>query len=465
VGRQALLFAVAATLVVAATGCGGAGENKAGKSGAAEETVVLKLAQHDSSFSGRQFAAAVERRSGGAIRIDVTDGWESDRVDSERRTVRDVRVGEADLGVVAARAWDTLGVTSFQALLAPFLVGTLEHERRVLESPLAARMLAGVARAGVVGVALLPGALRRPFGYRRPLVGREDYRGARMGVKPGYVEDETFRTLGASTRDYLTLTGASREGAAVDLSTIATLGWRGRTLATNVVFWPRAETVIMNREAFLALTPHQRQILRSAERDAMRPRLAEIGRIEATALQSLCARRLTRLVAASATQIAALRAAVKPVYGELGRNPRTRQLMAEIRGLDDGTATDPLRCPGPAAGSVARLEGTWQSAVTGRELLAAGASAAEAATYQGSGMLELHDGRWVFRGDHTTVTGSYALTGDLVRLTMRTCTSNPCSPGATTEYTWSVYRDTLSLTRQTGPFWPRLVAKPSRRAG
>ena len=102
--------------------------------------------------------------------------------------------------------------------------------------------------------------------------------------------------------------------------------------------------------------------------------------------------------------------------------------------------------------------------MTREELRAAGAAPAEAARYAGSGTLELDDARWVFRGDRTTVTGTYVVDGDVVRLTMRTCTANPCSPGMTTEYTWSVYRDTLSLARLPGrSFWPAIVARPVRR--
>jgi hypothetical protein len=49
-------------------------------------------------------------------------------------------------------------------------------------------------------------------------------------------------------------------------------------------------------------------------------------------------------------------------------------------------------------------------------------------------------------------------------MTMVTCTVNPCSPGAVTEYTWSVYRNNLTLARDpAGTFWPRLVAAPSTR--
>ena len=93
-----------------------------------------------------------------------------------------------------------------------------------------------------------------------------------------------------------------------------------------------------------------------------------------------------------------------------------------------------------------------------------GGTAAEAATYAGAGVLELEDGRWTFRNDRATVTGTYRVAGDVLALTMDTCTANPCSPGASTEYGWSRYRDTLTLTRRPGQeFWPRLVAKPSRR--
>src|SRR5262249_58998269 len=198
---------------MAAAGCGGAGADKAGGK-EPEKRIVLTLGEHDPSHGGTQFAAAVEKLSGGAIRIHVNSAWENAWVDAERRTVDDIRSNKVDLAVVGARVWDTLGVTSFQALLAPVLVGDLDLQRRVLQSPLADEMLSGVERTGVAGVAVLPGALRRPFGYRRPLVGPGDYRGARMGVKPGRVEEETFRGLGATTRGFNTLRGASREGAA-----------------------------------------------------------------------------------------------------------------------------------------------------------------------------------------------------------------------------------------------------------
>jgi TRAP-type C4-dicarboxylate transport system substrate-binding protein len=463
--RAAGTTALAALLGLAVAACGG-GADKAGghRSG---KPLVLTLEQSDPDFSGAQFAAAVERASGGSIRIDVSPEWHRDRVDFEAGVVENVRARRSDLGVVGARVWDTLGVTSFQALVAPFLVDSLALEQEVLESPVAGRMLAGVERDGVVGVALLPGPPRRPFGYRRALVGRADYRGMRMGVYPGRVEQATLRSLGANTRFYLNLGGASREGAILNFSAIAGgVGYRGKTVAGNVVFWTRPETVVMNRKAFEALSPAQRAILRDAGRQAVAPRLAEVERLEKDALASICEQRLATLVTVPPADVAALHAAVRPVYAALARNPETKDLLARIGQLRARRAPDAevVRCPSPAQSRASQVEGRWQSRVSADALLASGASEAEATTYAGSGTLELKNGRWVFRGDQTTVTGTYSVEGDVIRLTMRTCTVNPCSPGAITEYVWSVYRDTLSLTRRQGlSYWPRLVASSSRR--
>jgi TRAP-type C4-dicarboxylate transport system substrate-binding protein len=450
-----------------AAGCGGSGADKAGGGETGGKPVVLTLVEHDPTYGGAQFAAAVEKLSGGEIQVDLDTTWENRYVDAERRTVEDVRTGKADLAVVGARVWDTLGVDGFDALLAPFLVDNVELERRVLSSPLAARMLPRVTRDGVVGLALLPGALRRPFGYTRALVGRKDYAGARMGVKPGRIEAATLLSLGATTRNFNTLSGASREGAVPDLSTIASLGWRGRTLAANVVFWPRVETVVVNRGAFAALTPSQQAVLRGAGREAFGPRLLELDQVESKALGTICERGLARLVTATPAQISALRSAVRPVYRQLERNPLTRRSLAEIKRMGGAaSAVEPLRCGARAPTVAPALEGVWSSAVTRRELLAEGASAAEARTYAGPAALQLKGGRWVFRGQRTTVTGRYTSEGDTIRMTMVTCTVNPCSPGAVTEYSWSVYRNTLTLTPSpTGTFWPRLVAEPAKRLG
>ena len=137
------------------------------------------------------------------MRIELVLAGRNFEVQYERGVVQDVRSGKADLGIVGVRVWDTMGVTAFGALLAPLLVNSFEAERRVVESELLPeRMLKGVEGAGVVGIALLPGALRRPFGFAHAFLRPEDYRGATVGIRPGALARQTFHALGAVAKGH-----------------------------------------------------------------------------------------------------------------------------------------------------------------------------------------------------------------------------------------------------------------------
>lgn len=462
---RTLLASAAVALAVAGTAH--AGGARAPATTPASTPVVLTLATGDEAFAAA-YAEAVSRLSGGTMRIDVRVGRGA-QANYERFTVEDVRKGKAQLGSVGARVWDTLGVTSFRAVLAPFLVDSLELQRRVLQSPLVPRLLAGLDGAGVVGLAVLPGPLRRPFGVTRALAGPQDYRGATIGIKFGGVARATLGALGANVKGYTleSWRGARLDGAELDVHTIElnALDAEARALTANVVLWPRPQTVFANRDAFRRLTPAQREILQRAGRLARAPEAARMVREQRDALSVLCARRPDLLVTASPTELVALGRAVRPVYAALEHDGETRAAIASIRRLRARAGgVEDLRCPAGRAASAAQLEDAWSVSVNREELAAAGASAAEAATYSGSSTLSLEDGRWTFSGERATVTGTYAVDGAVLRLTMRTCTANPCEPGATTEYAWRVDRGTLALERRPGrAFWPALVVRPLAR--
>ena len=328
-------------------------------------------------------------------------------------------------------------------------------------------MLEGVEPLDLVGLAVLPGLLRRPFGLSRPLLGPDDYAGATFGIRYGGVARDTIEALGATAKGYRSGSLAGLDGAELDPWTIARNDYdeAGAALTENVVLWARPETIVIGRKAYDRLPPAQQEILRLAGRETLAPMAARLEKEQQSALEATCARGKLSLATASAAHIAALRAAVQPVYDELERDVATRELIAGIRKLRSGVERESVHCAASRR-NVTELEGVWRSSATRAEMVANGASAAEAATYHGPGTLEFKDGRWTFHGDRATVTGTYVVAGGGVRLTMRTCTANPCSPGAATEYGWSVYRDALSLTRRPGlPFWPRLVVKPSRMVG
>ena len=349
---RAVVAAAAVALVAAASASAGSGPDKAGgreqPSKPVGKPVTLVLASGDGAFADA-YAAAVARLSGGTIRIDVRVGRVL-QANYERFTVEDVRRGKAQLGSVAARIWDTMGASSMRALVAPLLVDSLALQRRVLESPLAGQMLAGLDRAGVVGLALTPGPLRRPLGMTRPLRGPQDYRGATVGIKFGGVARSTFETLGAKVTGY-TRGQALFDGAELDLKTIADADYdrRAKEITANVVLWARPQTVFANRAAFARLTPSQRAILRRAGREAIGPEAARIEKEQKEALAVICDRSPDVLTTASRSELAALRRAIQPVYAALERDPQTKRLIAEIRRLRaSGSQARPSRPGVPA---------------------------------------------------------------------------------------------------------------------
>ena len=345
---------VAAALVFVAAACGGSFD----KAGAVRPSppVVLTLAAHDDDTAAGTFAAAVDRLSGGSLRIRIAGNWRASgtrrEIDFERGMIGDVRSGRVPLGIVGVRVWDTLGVQQFQALVAPFLVNSLALEDRAFETPFARRALAGVRKAGVVGVALLPGPLRRPLGLTRALVRPQDYRRARIAIRLGEVAKATFRALGATPAGSIPSASdlVGFDGVEVDPLTITetSLDAGAHALTGNVIYWPKPQTVVMNRDSFDRLTAAQRQILAAAGRQALLPELARIRRAQQLGVAALCAGTLP-IVTASAPELAALHRAVHPVYVQLERNPFTRQWIAQItRFRDEGSAKPTsLRCPGP----------------------------------------------------------------------------------------------------------------------
>ena len=332
---RAALAAFGVALVLVAAACAGGEGDKAGRKQQAQP-LVLTLESEATPLTGApEFAEAVERVSEGSMRIQFVYAGRGTEAEWER-VVEDIRGGKAQLGIVDARVWDTIGVTSFQALLAPFLVDSLELER-LLESPLATRMLEGVEQADVVGIALLAGPLRSPFGISHPLVGPTDYRGATIGIRPAGLMRTALQALGAGTKVYVPGVLSGLDGADSNPKAIDYNSWSG-ALTINVVLWPKPYTIFMNRDAFDALTSEQ-EILREAGRETLAPELADVARDSSEALAEACIRGAITLVSASAADLAALREAVQPVYEELESDPDTRELIGdhEMRAAEPAT--------------------------------------------------------------------------------------------------------------------------------
>jgi TRAP-type C4-dicarboxylate transport system substrate-binding protein len=351
--RVVLVVVAAAAVGLAATRLGSEPSNRAGGVNRSK-AVVLTLASHETGADTRAWAQAVRRLSHGSLRIVVKGNWRRSQVDYEKDTIADVRSGKVSLASIPVRAYDTIGVRSFQGLLAPFLIDSYALQDKVLASRLPTRMLSGVQRLGVVGVALLPGPLQKVLSIGGPTLAPSDYHPQEIAIHRSEVAASTFRALGTHSTELAGEPGPQIGVIEADLVELVANRYNlitaDETLPSNVSFWPRVVSVVMNDKAFAALTPAQRRVLeRSAA--ALGPAMKRLEHDERGALAVICRGAKGpggfAFLTATPSNLAALRRAVTPVYRRLGRDDATRSVIASVEAMKEHVTRAPApECPG-----------------------------------------------------------------------------------------------------------------------
>jgi TRAP-type C4-dicarboxylate transport system substrate-binding protein len=464
----------AAALVVAillvAPGCSGG--TKAGGRGATH-AIVLTMASQIAGGQPNQlarFASEVARRSGGTVRIDFKADWRAGDPHQELDTIRDVKAGRVDLGWVGARAWDWVGVSNFDPLVAPLLIDSYPLERAVFARGIPQRMLQGVGRAGVVGIGVLPGPMRKLLGVRHAFRFAADFRGETIGAQ-GLVAGEMFLALGARPRQMFAqeMLG-TLDAVESQMSAILGNGYdkSARYLSANLNLWPRPLVIFASRKVFGSLSAKQRDALRAGAAAAVSEALAASQKEDAGAVRALCARGMLAFVDLTSAQLGNLRRAVAPVYRRLERHAAARQAIREIEALKPAFAPVPAIHCGPASTSRATtatpIDGSWRMTVSVDQLRRSPVYRVygnDNPTQQdfnadaGAYTFVFHDGRLrssiegqVSNGRDT---GTYRIDGDRVIFHI----TGGHDVGETWVYRWSVYRDTLTFTKpQTGAQGP-----------
>jgi TRAP-type transport system periplasmic protein len=419
-GRIRLVtIALAMIGAVLAGGCsgGGAAGDKAGGSG---EPVVLRLANTSGDLNAApvigDFVSQVKERSGGNLRIQVVNRWGEYAADAEQQVVRAVAAGKADLGWAGARVFDTMGVTSFQALQAPMLIDSYPLERAVVASDLPGQMLQGLNKVGVRGLGLLADGLHKPIGVDHPMLDAPDWRGITFGTFRSRIQAQAIRSLDATPLEAF---GSERDQALKDGKLQAfelhLFGYETNVLAprapyvtANVNLWPQMDVLLANPARLAALTDQQRGWLRQAASDAA-GRSAALADRDARLVTFLCASG-ARFANASQADLAALRKAFAPVYASLQQDPQTRAFIQRIQELKQAIPAEaplaiPAGCtgkaPAPSAVStgtaLAGLDGTYRWTMTKQDAVASKTepkSPEHLAEFPWTFTMTLKDGTW-----------------------------------------------------------------------
>jgi len=317
--RRIIQWAVAAMLAASAlalTACSGSSSDKAGGADAVEPR-VLTLASPigDAPAPLLSWAKEVNRLSDGTLAVEFKEYWRGGEKLFEAGTLEDVKAGKVDMGWVGSRVFDTVGITSFQALVAPLLIDSHDLQGRVFEEKIPERMLEGVSELDLVGIGVLPGPMRKVLGVSKPFARPGDFQGEVVGFQDSGVGDATLRALGATPRAMSS--GAELDGVDAYEQQLASIAGNSydmsaRYLTPNLNLWPRPYVIVMGEEAFESLTDEQQSALRAAAAAAMPEALASERRDDEEAAGILCRRGLT-FAAASESDLSELRSAIEPV--------------------------------------------------------------------------------------------------------------------------------------------------------
>jgi TRAP-type transport system periplasmic protein len=476
--RLALLLITAAAAAASLPGCLGGGSDRVGGDAPADTHVLTILDPFSSGAEVAAFDSEVARLSHGALRVRVVNGTD-DGPANEAAAIRAMQGGRADLAFAGTRAWDEFGAKRLRALSAPMLIDSYGLEGRVLASELVDPMLEELRPLGVVGIGILPGPIRRPYGVSHRLAAPGDFSGSIIGTQQSALADRTMRVLGATPRRLPAtvhtlsgLDGMERQAPGIEGDRLDT---KGSHLMTNVDLWPRPIVVFAGKRSYGTLSDAERQILRTAAANVVPKKTAAERSLESESAQNLCRRGDATFDSATPAELRALRRAVEPVYRYLEGDPGTRADIHAIERLKREVAEPRAELPScerapeqPASKATTKLDGAW-TMDTDR-------SAAAPEYYPENW------GHWVFVFDR----GRFAITQE----NKPSCTwgygkftvdGNRTSwsftdgggiapsdatnkPGEFFVYDFSTYRDTLKLSPVRGQISPRNFRdKPWRR--
>jgi TRAP-type C4-dicarboxylate transport system substrate-binding protein len=365
--RRRALGALAMATMVAAAGCTGVANAPTASSAPygspspaassptpvvlTDPPVTLRLAVSDdpakpSEPAVNKFVSDVATASRGNITVAPTfDAGKGTEKGFELGVVDLVQRGETDLAVVSTRAWDLAGVTSLQALQAPYLIDNDALVLAVAQSDVARRSLEAMGN-GVVGLTMWPEDLRHLFSFpncpkdfRSPV----GVRGATILWQKSGLTRELMEGLGAveyvEDDRHLDAAACKLQGQENGLGQVRAMALRDAIGIGNVTLFPKYQVLVANQASFDHLSDGQRQILLNAAVSVQADVIAR-HQTDAALAVAWCAQGGS-VVVASEEQRHEFVSAADPIYARLEADPLTKQLIADIRTLRVSTPASP----------------------------------------------------------------------------------------------------------------------------
>jgi TRAP-type C4-dicarboxylate transport system substrate-binding protein len=364
------------------------------------------------------------------------------------------------MAVIPTRAWPDAGVTSTEALMAPFLIDNDALMRAVASDQTVLQpMLDGMAQQGLIGIAVWPEVLRHIFSFDQngpPIVSPSQVQGQTIFTIGSTLQNQIWQTLGATPTnefppDPLVENGTAR-GAEAGLWLYNLYGGP-TTITADLTIYPKYQTLVAEDAAWSRLSADQQQVIRNAAVTARDAFIAQVPH-DTDLVKEFC-QSGQRAVLAGSANVEAFRQAAQPIYDQMRKDPFTASALDAIQALKDATPPGPAAeaCdPAPqatappvaSAGPIGLVpDGTYKQSVTKEQLIARGANETDATNNAGdwTWTFDGTHGSWVLdhpSGQHEVCDVTYAAVGDHVQMSM--------GCGGEMDFRWTLDGDQLNVT-------------------
>jgi len=270
---------------------------------------------HPRALAMKQFAAAVEKATGGKVAFDVfgnsTLGSEEKMLIAVQSGVQDVYLGA--LSPVAARKKE-LQIFDF-----PFLFGSDAEAAYVLDGPVGRRMLDSLSDMNMHGLVWAGGAFRNLSNSKRPIGTMADMKGLKVRVMQSPMALASFNAMGmnavpmAFTEVYPALEIKALDGyehPVVDMYANKMFEVQKYLTITNHVYTPVA--LVASKKWWSSLTPEQQSTVQRVAEETRTFERAEELRQAADVVAQLKAKGMA-VTAMSPAELEKIRASVQPV--------------------------------------------------------------------------------------------------------------------------------------------------------
>jgi TRAP-type C4-dicarboxylate transport system substrate-binding protein len=345
--------ALGAAMIGLAACQGMASLNKAGAVRQSVTVIRLQMPDDDEGY-GTYFARAAGRYSHGTLKVVVDySSYPSVLPANESRLVAAQRAGRVGFSFQPARDWAAARLPGFEALDAPFLVTTVRASDLLAASPVAAALLRELSSLGLVGLGMVPSEPRQILATR-PLLAPAAFRGTRVRITDNPQTAALMTAIGSRPVQGLSANqvgGLLRSGSLTGVEggayyMLANSYNAEAPYLTSYALFPKFDTLVATRRAWMALTTAQRAAVRQAIAATLAHARTVLPGNESRDLAELCTNGVV-LDEPSSAQLAAL-------AREAAEAPANVQVSATMRMIRaacwaPARSSAPSRCPRHAA--------------------------------------------------------------------------------------------------------------------